>query len=131
MLICDKECRKYATDPLVYHGDVKRELLVAELVALDNLCADIEKIKIPIMFLHGSADPFVPYQESLNAFNRMASTDKRVKIYEVGFLFFFSLSPLFSHFQFKGAEHELVNETNKEEVIKDLMEFIQHVTGVN
>jgi hypothetical protein len=46
-------CEKYAADPLVYHGDVKRELLVAELVALDKFCEEIEKIKIPIFFLHG------------------------------------------------------------------------------
>lgn len=49
----EDECAKYASDPLVYHGNVKRELLVAELVALDRFCEDITKIKIPTLFMHG------------------------------------------------------------------------------
>ena len=100
--------RQYAEDPLVYHGQYKRPLLESEIEALDRFNAEIDRITMPVLFLHGSADPYVPYQDSLHAVERMASTDKTMRVYP-------------------GARHELVNETNRSEVIGDLIEWAERV----
>ncbi len=103
-------CRDYAEDPLVYHGTYKRPLLVAEVACLDRFNDEIGRITIPVCFLHGDSDPFVPYGDSQDAVERMASTDKTFHLYP-------------------GAKHELVNETNRDEVLTDLFAFVERVTA--
>jgi len=103
-------CEDYANDPLVYHGLYKRPLLVAEVQALDEFRAELDRITIPVAVFHGDADPFVPYGPTVDAVKAMASLDQRIKVYE-------------------GARHELVNETNKDEVIADLIRWIDGVVA--
>jgi alpha-beta hydrolase superfamily lysophospholipase len=95
----------YATDPLVFHGQYKRGLLEAEVVALDHFQEDINRVTMPVLFLHGSDDPFVPYQRSLQAVREMPSEDVTVHV-------------------FKGARHEVLNEANRDEVIGQLADWI-------
>lgn len=99
----------YAADPLVYHGQYKRGLLEAEVVALDHFQRDIDRLTMPVLFLHGSDDPFVPYQRSLQAVREMPTSDRTIHVYQ-------------------GARHELFNETNRDEVIGDLIEWIDRLT---
>jgi alpha-beta hydrolase superfamily lysophospholipase len=101
-------CKDYADDPLVYHGTYKRPLLEAEVICLDRFNDEINTITVPVLFMHGDADPFVPPADTRDAVERMASTDKTFHLYE-------------------EARHELVNETNKAEVVKDLRAFIERV----
>jgi alpha-beta hydrolase superfamily lysophospholipase len=98
-------CRAYDADPLVYRGVYKRPLLEAEIVALDEFREDIDKIRIPVGFFHGTADPFVPFGDSLQAINDMPSSAKTAKLYD-------------------EAKHELLNEINKGEVIDDFQRWI-------
>lgn len=98
----------YAEDPLVYHGGYKRELLEAEVVALDRFNEDIDKLTMPVLFLHGDADPFVPAETTAEAVKRMPAKKKQAKIYP-------------------GAKHELVNELNREEVIQEIESFVTEV----
>jgi alpha-beta hydrolase superfamily lysophospholipase len=98
-------CRAYDADPLVYRGVYKRPLLEAEIVALDEFREDIDKIRIPVGFFHGTADPFVPFGDSLQAINDMPSSAKTIKLYD-------------------EAKHELLNEINKGEVIDDFQRWI-------
>ncbi len=101
-------CADYASDPLVYHGRYKRPLLVAEVAALDQFRSEVDRITIPVAVFHGGSDPFVPYEPTVNAVKSMASLDQRIKVYP-------------------GARHELVNETNRDEVIDDLDRWIAGV----
>ncbi len=101
-------CRAYDSDPLVYRGKYKRPLLESEVIALDEFRAEIDKISIPVAFFHGDSDPFVPFGDSLQAVLDMPSLDKRIKLYP-------------------GAKHELVNETNRDEVIADLAHWVAGV----
>ena len=105
----DAEVEKYATDPLVYRGQYKRPLLEAEMVALDQFQAHIAALTMPVLFCHGDADPFVDYRTSLAAVESMPSTDKTIRVYE-------------------GARHELVNETNRDEVIDEVARFVERIS---
>ncbi len=99
---------EYSTDPLVYRGRYKRPLLEAEVVALDRFMAEIDRVTVPVLFLHGEADPFVDYQTSLAAAKAFPTFDLTVRVYP-------------------GARHELVNELNREEVIGELATFVERI----
>lgn len=96
----------YAADPMVYHGLYKRPLLVAEVAALERFNEDLDRLTMPILFMHGIDDPFVPYQTSLKAVLRAPSTDVTIRL-------------------FKGDRHELVNETDRSRVIGELARFVE------
>ncbi len=106
------EVELYATDPLVYRGKYKRPLLEAEMIALDQFQADIDELTMPVLFCHGDDDPFVDYRTSLAAVEAMPSTDKTIRVYE-------------------GARHELVNETNRDEVIEEIATFVGRFAAAN
>lgn len=98
----------YAADPLVYHGQYKRGLLEAEVAALDLFERDIGSLRMPVLFLHGTDDPFVPYPRSLRAVRDMPTDDATVHVYP-------------------GARHEVLNETNRDEVIGHLTEWVERI----
>lgn len=102
--------RSYAEDPLVYHGGYKRPLLEAEVRALDLFNEEIHRLTMPVLFLHGEADPFVPADTSARAVERMPAQKKTMKRYP-------------------EAKHELVNELNREEVIGDIAGFVDELSG--
>jgi alpha-beta hydrolase superfamily lysophospholipase len=100
----------YAADPLVYHGQYKRGLLEAEARALDVFQRDIDRLTMPLLYLHGTEDPFVPYERSLRAVQEMPSVDKTIHILE-------------------GARHEVLNEINRDEILGYLTDWINRVTS--
>ncbi|MEM9200930.1 MAG: lysophospholipase [Actinomycetota bacterium] len=99
----------YATDPLIYRERYKRPLLEAEMIALDQFQADLDQLTMPVLFCHGDDDPFVDYRTSLAAVEAMPSDDVTIRVYE-------------------GARHELVNETNRDEVIDEIATFVRRCT---
>lgn len=98
----------YAADPLVYHGQYKRGLLEAEVEALDRYALEVDRLSMPVAYLHGTADPFVPYERSLEAVRAMPTRDLTVHVYD-------------------GARHEVLNETNRGEVIGHLSDWADRV----
>ncbi|MCJ7725727.1 MAG: alpha/beta hydrolase, partial [Acidimicrobiia bacterium] len=89
-------------------GPYKRPLLEAEVIALDRFMEQIDLIDIPVLFLHGDADPYVPYATSLAAAKAFPTYDLTVRIYP-------------------GARHEVLNEVNKEDVIAEVADFCLRV----
>ncbi len=96
----------YASDPLVYHGQYKRPLLVAEVAALDAYADGVDRLTMPVAVFHGTADPFVPYQRSVQAVRDMPTDDVTIHLYDDG-------------------RHEILNDINKDEVIGDLAAWIR------
>jgi alpha-beta hydrolase superfamily lysophospholipase len=100
--------RRYSTDPLVYRDRYKRRLLEAEVIALDRFRAESGRVDVPVLFLHGEADPFVDYRTSLAAAKAFPTLDLTVRVYP-------------------GARHELVNETNREQVLGEITAFLERL----
>ncbi len=98
----------YAADELVYHGQYKRGLLEAEVVALDRFARNNDLLTMPVALFHGTSDPFVPYQRSLQAVGDMPTDDVTIHLYEDG-------------------RHEVLNDANRDEVISDLTDWLERV----
>ena len=98
----------YAEDELVYHGQYRCGLLEAEVVALDRFAQEIDRLTMPVALFHGSSDPFVPYERSLQAVRDMPTEDVTVHIYEDG-------------------RHEVLNDSNRAQVIDDVADWIERV----
>ncbi len=63
---------------------------------------------MPVLLLHGTDDPFVPYERSLQTIEELPSSDKEVHVYP-------------------GARHEVLNETNRNEVIGHLADWAARI----
>jgi alpha-beta hydrolase superfamily lysophospholipase len=91
----------YDADPDVFHGKVSARV-AAELVGAGAFVrANLSKISLPTLVLHGSADPLAKPEFSEAIFAGLGSTDKTIKRYD-GFL------------------HEILNETQKDRVLADI-----------
>jgi alpha-beta hydrolase superfamily lysophospholipase len=97
----------YASDELVYHGPFKRETLLA-LFASINAIAEGPRLTLPTIWVHGDQDQLAPLDVTREAIERIKPGDFEEHVYE-------------------GAQHEVLNETNKDEVIGAVTAFIDRV----
>lgn len=98
--------KAYMSDPLVLRERVTDELYerLAEGVAL--LPARAGEIDLPILLIHGDADAICSAEGARLYIEACSSVDKTVKIYP-------------------GGRHEMFNETNRDEVMADLWEWME------
>lgn len=78
------------------------EMFVKGIKYLNN---NIENITAPIIYIHGTGDNIVNYHCSINMYNKIPSKDKELKLYD-------------------GEYHEILNDYNKEVVIKDIINWL-------
>jgi alpha-beta hydrolase superfamily lysophospholipase len=106
MLSRDPEVgRSYADDPLVWHGPFKRATLAA-MVAVGRASAEGPSFgALPVLWLHGEDDALVPIAETRPAVERLAGERLEAIVYP-------------------GARHEVLNETNRDEVLAAVTSFI-------
>jgi len=98
----------YAADELVWHGPFKRTTLESLGAALETIAAAPPLGDLPTLWVHGEEDQLVPVGPS------------RAGVASLG------LSSLREHV-FPGARHEVFNETNQDEVIDEVADFIDEV----
>src|SRR4051812_18929964 len=88
-------------DPLIAH-ETQPTKTVAELVLADErLKRDFERITLPVLILHGTADKAARPAGSQLFFDRVGSTDKTLRFYD-------------------GHFHDLLNDIDREEVMADI-----------
>ena len=63
---------------------------------------------LPLLYVHGTEDPLIPYALAKGVVDRLAGPD-------------------YEHHAYEGAMHEVLNETNKDEVIGAVTAFIDRV----
>lgn len=95
----------YDHDPLVFRGGLPAATLLAFRDATHRIQRGIERLSLPLLVLHGSADPLVDPQGSRELVARASSTDKTLHLYE-------------------GLYHEVFNEPERERVIHDLIAWL-------
>ncbi|PKW14068.1 alpha/beta hydrolase [Saccharopolyspora spinosa] len=94
----------YVADPLVWHGPIKR----ATLQAVDDCLLAINDgpmLDKPTLWVHGEDDELVPEADTRTGIDRIRGSEFHEHIYP-------------------GGRHELLNETNKAEVMNDILTFI-------
>jgi alpha-beta hydrolase superfamily lysophospholipase len=96
----------YAADPLVWHGGFKRTMLQAMTAAMDAAEAGPTLGDLPTFWIHGEADPLVPLEATRPMMAHLRGSRFQEKFYP-------------------DARHEVFNETNRAEVIDDVIAFIR------
>ena len=98
----------YTADPLVYSGPFKRATLESLFEAVAEV-ADGPALDLPTLWIHGEEDMLIPIDPTREAIERIKGERLESKTYP-------------------GARHEIFNETNQDEVLDDVVEFLgRHV----
>lgn len=98
--------RRYAEDPLVYSGPFKRGTLEALVSAVQQVATGGSLGDLPTFWGHGELDPLAPLTQAREAIERIQGSALQEHIYP-------------------GARHEILNETNQDEVIGDIISFVK------
>lgn len=98
----------YEEDPLVWHGDFARPTLEGLQQAMRTINDAGSVGAHPLLYLHGEEDRLVPLPASWEGLQRLRGSATSTKTYH-------------------GAQHEIFNETNRNEVLDDVITFVDGV----
>jgi alpha-beta hydrolase superfamily lysophospholipase len=98
----------YAADPLVWHGAFKRQTLEALFSAIDAIADGPNLGPLPTLWIHGELDALAPLAQTRPAIERIRGEMLEERIYA-------------------GAQHEVFNEINRDEVLADVIGFLDGV----
>ncbi|WP_067973673.1 alpha/beta hydrolase [Nocardiopsis trehalosi] len=102
----------YAADDLVWHGPFRRPTLRAFAAELARVTAGGDLGDLPLLWLHGADDRLVPLTDTRVGIEALAGTDVTVRV-------------------FPGARHEVFNETNRDEVLDEVVRFARRCAGAD
>jgi lysophospholipase len=97
--------RRYDGDPLVYRGHIKAGLAAAMLRATQRTDRDADRIRTPILIMHGADDKLASPDGSKRLYERVGSRDRTLKLYD-------------------GLYHEILNEPEREDVLRDMLDWL-------
>jgi alpha-beta hydrolase superfamily lysophospholipase len=98
----------YASDPLVYHGPLSRQTLEAIFAAVAAIAQGPGLGSLPTLWIHGEEDGLAPLAATRPAIERLRGEQLEEQIYP-------------------GARHEVLNETNREDVLDEVASFLDGV----
>jgi len=101
--------RDYDTDPLNYRGKIRARTGAEMLVATERALASLDRVTVPLLLIHGSADEITGPAGTRRLADQVASTDVTLKIYD-------------------DFYHELHNEPDKETVFVDIIRWLKEHT---
>ena len=96
--------RAYSSDPLV-SSKISARFASQFLACIDRVQSHAANIDIPVFIFHGEADQIIPVQGTLQFFDKISFSDKKLKIYQGGF-------------------HEPHNDVQKLEVFQDIERWL-------
>jgi alpha-beta hydrolase superfamily lysophospholipase len=99
----------YAADPLVYHGGWQRPMLSSFKAAMEAIAAGPSFGALPVYYLHGEGDQLAPLAIAQPSVHALKGDD-------------------FTEHLVPGAEHEVFNETDRDETIAAVREFVRRVS---
>ncbi len=95
----------YAADPLVWHGPFKRPTVEAMARAADAVQSGPSLGRLPLLWIHGVDDQLVALENSRSGIEHLRGDVFEQRLYD-------------------GARHEVFNETNRDEVLADVVAFL-------
>jgi acylglycerol lipase len=95
----------YDSDPLVYRGRMRAGTAAALIRAVHTVASRMNRITVPLLLLHGTADKLTDPDGSRELYKRANSRDKTLKLYG-------------------GFYHEVFNEPEKEQVLNDVVQWL-------
>ncbi len=98
--------RKKDEDPLYYKGKTMARTGDEMLKGIESAIAGLKSISLPILILHGGADPIISPEASKMVYENVSSEDKTLKLFE-------------------GLYHEIMNEPEKDEVLEFIGNWIE------
>ena len=98
---------KYDNDPLVYRGGIPARSGAEINRSTIQIQEKMEAIKLPLLVMHGTADRLADPEGSKQLYTRASSEDKTLKLYE-------------------GLYHEILNEPEKENVMADIVAWLDN-----
>ena len=96
----------YQRDPLNYPGKLPARTLGEIMRAMNTIPRDAATLRTPLLLLHGGDDRLCPPEGSRVVLAEAGSADKTLKVYD-------------------GLYHEIFNEPEREQVLDDLVEWIE------
>lgn len=96
----------YAADPLVYHGPLTLTTLQGIFAGVEAVAQGGDLGGLPTLWIHGEVDELAPLEPARAAIAQLRGTRFEEKVYP-------------------QARHEVFNETNKDEVIEDVLAFLR------
>jgi acylglycerol lipase len=95
----------YEADPLNHNGKVRARTGAEMIAAVDRVTARLPELTLPVLAMHGKDDRLVPYAASQLVHDEVGSTDNTLELYD-------------------GLYHEIFNEPEKEQVLDDLVAWL-------
>lgn len=95
-------------DELAYKGPYPLETLRAFVGITQTLRKLENAVHVPVLYLHGGADPITPYRPSIDRLLQLADDDIEIRIFD-------------------GARHSIYNELNRDEVYGVLIAFLERI----
>ncbi len=97
--------RSYEADPLVYRGRMRAGLVAAMIRAVARIQSGMARVSPPLLIMHGTADALADPAGSRQLYERAASTDKTLRLYD-------------------GLYHEILNEPERDQVLADIRQWL-------
>ena len=97
--------KAYLTDPLVFRGKMTARLGAELLGAMERIGAEANRIHLPVLILQGDADRLVDPSGARRLYEKIASLDKKLIVYE-------------------GFYHEVFNEPQHDRVLSDVEQWL-------
>lgn len=98
--------RAYIADPLVHHGRLSARLIAEMSRAMRATLDAAPRIQLPLLIMHGEDDVLTSPAGSRELYDKVASTDKSLKLYP-------------------GLYHEIFNEPEKDAVLDDMTNWLE------
>jgi acylglycerol lipase len=96
----------YDEDPLVFRGRAPMRTAAELLVSADRMSPQLGSVRLPLLVLHGGADVIATPAGARMVYARAGSVDKTLNVYD-------------------GLYHEIFNEPEKENVLDDVVKWIE------
>ncbi len=104
------EVDRYVADPLINHGKMTARKVSELFKGMNRIQAEAGAIRLPLLVLHGGADPMTAPEGSRFLVDKVNSADKTLKIYP-------------------GLYHEIFNEPEQAEIFDEVLAWCDQHLG--